>query len=369
MNSRILPFSAAALEQACHLLQQEEVCAFPTETVYGLGGNAQSTRAIERIYQLKGRPLTNPLIVHFFHTDQIQALASAWPSLAQELAVRHWPGPLTLVLPRHPDIPAMVSAGLPTIALRMPSHPVATALLRRSGLPLCAPSANRSEHISPTTAEHVVRSLPQVPLVLDGGRCPLGLESTVVDLTVHPPRLLRPGALPVVLLQQTIPNLVFRSQGEILDASEARKAPGLMKRHYAPQVPAWLIPSVEGCKPLVEFLTSPRKPLPSVAQTTEEQAVIQHPLGDPLGNFSEMSSSLWGLITHHATAFSTQHVVVEQLPNDPAGYAADLYAALYRLEDKKVSCIFIETPPKTSAWLAIQDRLQRAAQPWPGEKT
>lgn len=362
MSSLILPYNQFALDQACRLLRNDDVCAFPTETVYGLGGNAMSSKAIERIYHLKGRPLTNPLIVHLFHTDQLPALITDWPSLAQELATKHWPGPLTLVLPRHPKVPALVSAGLPTIAIRMPAHKVAIALLRESGLPLCAPSANRSEHISPTTAEHVVRSLPQVPLVLDGGPCSLGLESTVVDLTVWPPRLLRPGALPLVSLQQTLPNLALPDPKEAVDPSEARKAPGLMKRHYAPHVPAWLIRSVEGCKPLVDFLTLGN----NQASTTRLLEIIQRNVGNYSLPLPEASVFTVGLLTHHPSTVRSPHAVVEQLPNDPMGYAADLYAALYRLEDKKVSCVFVEDPPHTSAWMAIHDRLQRATQPWPG---
>lgn len=325
----IVPYNAHTLAQACMLLQQENVCAFPTETVYGLGGNAWSSQAIQRIYHLKGRPTTNPLIVHIHQTEQVHELAQGWTLYGEELAASHWPGPLTLVLARNPRVPALVSAGMPTVALRMPAHPIALDLLRTSGLPLCAPSANRSEHISPTTAQHVLRSLPHVPLILDGGPCRLGIESTVVDLTTSPPRLLRPGALSVSALQKTIPHLQLLAIEDALDTLEPRTSPGLMKRHYAPQVPTWLVETPNALQEAVHTLNNP------------------------------------GVITHHPWHLPAGvQAYVEHLSDEPVGYAADLYAALHRLESAGVSAIVIEKPPTHKRWLAIQDRLLRASLPW-----
>ena len=172
------------LRRAAALLRADGVCAFPTETVYGLGANALSPAAISRIYRLKGRPAWNPLIVHAHHADHARSLTRTWPDLAGELARRFWPGPLTMVVERAAQVPGIVSAGSATVAIRVPAHPVALALLEECSLPLAAPSANRSEGLSPTRPEHVLRSLPEVPLVVDGGSCEFGIESTVLDLTL-----------------------------------------------------------------------------------------------------------------------------------------------------------------------------------------
>lgn len=330
----IVPPTPEGLARAAALLRSGEVVAFPTETVYGLGADATRPAAIERIYTLKGRPRNNPLIVHVAEAAAAAGLAGAWSATARELAARFWPGPLTLVVPRGPRLPSLLSAGLPTVGLRVPAHPVALQLLRTVGLPLAAPSANRSESLSPTTAEHVLRSLPGVPLVLDGGPCWLGIESTVIDLCTSPPRLLRPGALPLRSLLSVLPELVLPTLERSLHAEEAGAlpAPGMLARHYAPRARLYLLdadPSDDGTRlqQAVQALPEPRglltyRPLPGLS----------------------------ALCTH-----------VELLPAEPTALAADLFAALHRLDDAGVASIAALRPPAKLDYLAIADRLERAS--------
>lgn len=320
----IVSVNPQTLAQAAALLSDGQLCAFPTETVYGLGADATNAEAVLRIYQLKGRPSYNPLIVHVPDAQSAQQLVTEWSPQANRLAQRFWPGPLSLVLPRGPHIPDIVSAGLPTVALRVPSHPVALALLQTVRRPLAAPSANRSESLSPTTARHVQRSLPNVPLILDGGPCLLGIESTVVDLTTQPPRLLRPGALPLRLLLEELPDLQLPSFA-IEQPTGAHPSPGMMTRHYAPSAPLHLI--------------------------DESQADWVASLPEPRG-----------LVTHRQLPSVTplcQHL--ELLPSSPEAYAADLYAALHRLDDQQVRSIVVLRPSQDNDWRAILDRLGRAA--------
>jgi L-threonylcarbamoyladenylate synthase len=320
----ILPVGPESLRRAAALLRAGEVCAFPTETVYGLGADATSEQAVLRIYELKGRPRHNPLIVHVADIEAARRVTSGWSDLAERLAQRFWPGPLSLVLPRGAVIPAVVSAGLPTVAVRVPAHPVALELLRTVQLPLAAPSANRSEALSPTTAQHVQRSLPQVPLILDGGPCLLGIESTVIDLTHRPPRLLRPGALPLRLLLDELPELELPEWSRHTPSGPL-PSPGMMSRHYAPMAPLSLV--------------------------REDQADLVARLPEPRG-----------LLTHEqlpeVAALCRE---IELLPPSPDAYAADLYAALHRLDDKQVRSIVVLRPHEDNDWRAVLDRLDRAA--------
>ncbi|MDW8284087.1 MAG: L-threonylcarbamoyladenylate synthase [Myxococcales bacterium] len=304
-----------SLAEAAAMLRAGGVVAFPTETVYGLGADATSEAAVRRIYEIKGRPPSNPLIVHVPDARAGQALAMVWSDQAEALAQRFWPGPLTLVVPRGARIPAVVSAGLPTLALRVPAHPVALRLLQAVDRPLAAPSANRSEHLSPTRAEHVRQGLPEVPLILDGGPCRLGIESTVVSLCTCPPRLLRPGALPLRLLRACLPELQLGPEPGAPAAS-----PGLSPRHYAPRARLLL--------------------------SAEPAAVDPGP--GPVGYLLRTTSPPRGAGR------------VERLPEDPEGYAADLYAALHRLDEAGVHTVVVESPPEGEAWMAVRDRLGRA---------
>lgn len=303
----VLP-DAAGLRRAAELLRADAVVAFPTETVYGLGAHAFSATAVAEIYRLKNRPSWNPLIVHVPTVGEARKLAAGWPAAADDLAARFWPGPLTLVVRRAPHL-TVAGAANDTIAIRIPAHDVALRLLEATGLPLAAPSANRSESLSPTTAEHVVRSLPDVPLVLDGGACRWGIESTVLDVTGDTPRLLRPGALSLRAIREVTGRVALPA--EVADGT-ARSSPGMSKRHYAPRAKLIL-------------------------------------------------ADAWDQPDESAGTIGMDGDADEVLGTDPEEYAADLYAALHRLDDKGVATIIVQNPPATEEWLAVRDRLHRAA--------
>ncbi|MEU4215262.1 L-threonylcarbamoyladenylate synthase [Actinoplanes sp. NPDC026623] len=311
---------ADGLRRAVELLQGDSVVAFPTETVYGLGAHAFSPAAIAEVYRLKNRPSWNPLIVHVPHVAAARALAEDWPDAANELAAQFWPGPLTLVVRRARHLSA-VGPPIETIAVRVPAHEVALSLLEAAGLPLAAPSANRSEGISPTTAEHVRRSLPEVPLILDGGPASWGIESTVVDLTGQTPRLLRPGALGLRALREVTGAIALPE--EVADGAQ-RSSPGMNARHYAPRARVIL---------------------------AEDVSKVEH--GDLAGPVAVLS--------YESVEDFSDDLVAEVLSVDPREYAADLYAALHRLDDAGVGTIIVQAPPETEEWLAVRDRLRRAA--------
>ena len=313
--------SPADLDEAAAVLGRGGLVAFPTETVYGLGALALEPLAVRAIYAAKGRAATNPLIVHVLGEDEARPLCARWPIEAQELVTRFWPGPLTLVLPRTDRVPDEVTGGRPTVAVRAPSHPAARALLARVRAPLAAPSANRSEHVSPTTASHVLRDLNgRIDAVLDGGRCPVGIESTVVALTPAGPRLLRAGAVPRSALEELL--------GEVPDGAPAGSvaaSPGQQKRHYAPAA-------------LVRI---------------GDSAALRRLAADLPGRVGALI---------HTEIRLPETVISLRLPSDPAGYARDLYAALRELEDRGCTSICIESVPSTGDWDAIRDRLTRAAE-------
>jgi L-threonylcarbamoyladenylate synthase len=306
---------AAGLRRAAELLHAHSVVAFPTETVYGLGANALSRKAIDEVYRLKNRPTSNPLIVHVPHVESARSLTRSWPSIANELAASFWPGPLTLVLPRNRRLTSAGTAG-DTVAIRVPAHEVALRLLEAAQLPLAAPSANRSERISPTTAQHVARGLPDVPLVLDGGPSARGIESTVLDLTTAVPTLLRPGALPLREIREVIGEIALPHEGT------ARNSPGMSRRHYAPRAKLILVPDV--------------------------REASRDDLAEPVAVLTYEGAGMPG---------------AEVLSGDPQEYAADLYAALHRMDDDGVGTILVQEPPKHEDWLAVRDRLVRAAEP------
>jgi len=245
--------SAAEIDRAARLLRAGRLVAFPTETVYGLGANARDAEAVARIYAVKRRPPTSPIIVHVASIEMAQPLVAAWPENADRLARKFWPGPLTMVLPSVADIPLIVTAGLHTVGLRMPAHPVALALIRAAGVPLAAPSANRFTELSPTTAEHVRRSLGNdVDFILDGGPCEVGIESTVLSLAEPRPVLLRPGGVSRRELEAVI--------GPIGTASDpgagSHPSPGMRARHYSPRTPYFWW-RMESCpNRAVEFICS-----------------------------------------------------------------------------------------------------------------
>src|SRR6266568_6905383 len=237
---------AAKVERAAALIRAGEVVVFPTETVYGLGANALQPRAVERIFAAKGRPFSDPLIVHIADEDALRDLASSLPEHMQELTRAFWPGPLTLIVPRGRLVPALVTAGLETVAVRMPRHAVALALIRAAGSPIAAPSANRFMHISPTTAQHALADLDgRVPLILDGGPCAVGVESTVLDVCAEVPTILRPGGVSLEALQTILPQVRLKTtQKEKGEEPLVYTSPGQMLTHYAPTIPLLLFDGV-----------------------------------------------------------------------------------------------------------------------------
>ena len=318
-----------ALEQAARVLRAGGLVAFPTETVYGLGAHALDPAAVGRIYQAKGRPGYNPLIVHTADAASARALAAAWPDEAERLAAAFWPGPLTLVLPKHDSIPESVTAGLPSVALRVPAHPVAHALLRAAGIPVAAPSANRSTGVSPTTAQHVARSLGErVDVIVDGGACPVGIESTVLSLAGPRPTLLRPGTISVDDLHPVIGEVALPSAAP--DATAARPSPGMLDRHYAPRATVRTVPQAERARMLADAADQ-------AAQGRRVGGLMMMPIDD------------------------ARIAPVIRMPDDPAGYASRLYAALHEMDAAECDVILIDSPPDTPAWAGVRDRLRRAA--------
>jgi L-threonylcarbamoyladenylate synthase len=319
---------ASAVGRAGALLRSGGLVAFPTETVYGLGANALDAAAVARVYAAKGRPAVNPLIVHVADAAGARAAAGDWPDAADRLAERFWPGPLTLVLPRGRAVPDVVTAGSPTVGVRVPAHPVALALLRSAGVPVAAPSANRSTELSPTTASHVLRGLAgRIDLILDAGPTAAGLESTVLDLTATPPRLLRPGPIAPADLEAVI-GPVQRRTG-VAAAGRPLLSPGLMARHYAP-----------------------RTPLECAAGDAEDRVRALTEAGERVG---------W--VRFGGEGEAPPGCVAVEMPTDPAEYAARLYAELHGLDAMGLDRIVVALPPDAEEWLAVRDRLKRAAQP------
>lgn len=294
--------SSDRVARAAELIRAGKLVAMPTETVYGLGANALDAAACERIFAAKGRPHTSPLIVHVDSIEMARQFVSAWPESAAILAARYWPGPLTLVLPKRDIIPDIVTAGLPTVGIRVPAHPLAIELIRAAGVPIAAPSANRFTELSPTNAAHVPQALAD--FVLDGGPARVGIESTVLSLAAGPV-LLRPGVIPLPELEALIgPIAVAAGPGEGAHAS-----PGLHERHYRPRTPIYLL--------------HPDAPTP-----------------------------------HGRGAWLR---IGREMPRDPREYAAALYAALHQLDEQGLNWIAVERPPASAEWAGVVDRLRRAA--------
>lgn len=338
MQTERLPLGPASIARAAEILRRGGLVAFPTETVYGLGARADDAEAVQRIFRAKGRPPGNPLIVHVEGAAAAAKLASPWSEEAARLAAAFWPGPLTLVVPRRSEsVPPEVTAGRPTVAIRVPAHPIARALLEACELPIAAPSANRSTSISPTTADHVLKSLDgRIDLVIDGGPTGHGIESTIVDMTSSPAVILRLGALPLSAIQRVVPAV---ERGHIVhDPSTAAAAPGMYARHYAPRSRVLIVPRE-------------RAAAEARALRDRGEAVGMLLMAEPLpADIDSLLGERAGLL-------------VEVLSADPAGYAAGLYAALHRLEDAACDSIVIEEVPGDPAWAAVRDRLRRASTP------
>nr|BBH92676.1 threonylcarbamoyl-AMP synthase [Thermogemmatispora argillosa] len=340
---------AEIIERAASLLRAGELVVFPTETVYGLGGDALREEAARRIFAAKGRPLTDPLIVHIAQMEELETVAAAVPERAQRLAAAFWPGPLTLILPRGKQVPTLVTAGLETVAVRMPSHPVARALIRAAGRPIAAPSANRFKHVSPTTAQHALADLSgRVPLILDGGPTPVGVESTVVDLCSPVPRILRPGGTSLEALREVLPEIepplpprTTASDKAEREEGQAQRSPGQMLVHYSPTVPLLLFEGEDEAQRAAIVAEALRRlergeRVGILAATEDREALRPCEEG---GALVRAPASL----------------------EEPEKVAAALFASLRALEEAAVDVILCRSFRPVGLGLAVQDRLQRAA--------
>jgi L-threonylcarbamoyladenylate synthase len=307
-----------SIDEAARLIREGELVAFPTETVYGLGGDATNERAVAKIFEAKGRPQFNPLISHVLDVGEARRLVQ-WNETADKLAARFWPGPLTLVLPREKNSPIalLATAGLDTAAIRAPAHPMAQALIRAAGRPIAAPSANRSGAVSPTRAEHVAESLgDRVKLILDGGPCEVGLESTVLDLTTATPTLLRPGGATREAIEAVIGSVALSHA--VPSGNAAHKSPGQLASHYAPARPMRL----------------------NAMSVTADEGLLAFGPQPPTGANQVLNLSVSGDLTEAA---------------------ANLFAHLRALDQPANTRIAVMPIPQTGLGLAINDRLRRAA--------
>ena len=316
---RLVEPTSDAIAEASRLLERGQLIVFPTETVYGLGADTTNAKAIELVYALKGRPADNPLIAHVLDDVQARRIVAEWDDRCAFLSERFWPGPLTLVVVRGETVGPSATAGLDTIAVRAPRHVAARALLQTFGRSISAPSANRSGRVSPTSAQHVVDDFPEATdlLVLDGGDCRIGIESTVLEMTGPTPRVLRPGSITVEQLREVL------GEVEASQITAQQASPGTTPRHYAPQTPAELV---------------------DAAQLAQRLAA-----GSPAA-----------VLCFDPASVKPPHVPVP-MPRSAEQYAAHLYDALRIADATGLSRILIEQPPETHGqWAAIHDRLRRA---------
>ena len=329
---------AALIKQAADVLRSGGLVAFPTETVYGLGANATDAEAVNHIFSAKNRPASDPVIVHIGSVEQLEGVARDIPALARTLAARFWPGPLTLVLQRGEAIPANVSAGRASVAVRLPSHPVARALIQAAALPIAAPSANTFSRPSATSAQHVLEDLnSHVDIILDGGPTPIGVESTVLDLTGNTPVVLRPGGVSLEMLAQVIPEINW--QPEYLHTDESAVSPGQMLKHYSPRATVLLF---DGEWSVVQ-------------QHMRQTATEQVRLGRRVGVLT---------VEEALDSFHSLPVEIVSLGSEgnPEQISANLFAALRDLDRRAVDVVLAHGIGRTGLGAAIWDRLVRAAE-------
>lgn len=333
MNTLLLhPEDAGAIEQAGAMLASGQVVGIPTETVYGLGANALDGNAVRQIFAAKGRPMDNPLIVHIADFDQIYPLVEGVPEAARRLADAYWPGPMTIILPKSDRIPVEVSAGLDTVGIRLPSHPVARAVIRAAGVPIAAPSANTSGRPSTTTAAHVMEDMSgKIAAVLDGGACAVGVESTVISLAGDKPRLLRPGGISLEQLEAVLGSVeVDRAVREQIGDDVRVSAPGMKYRHYAPHAPVTAV------------------------------------CGDPEKGAAYIASQLTGqsgviCFDEFADCFPGHIVRTIGRSDDQAAQAHAIFDALRAFDETDVTAIFAQCPDDSGIGLAVANRLKKAA--------
>ncbi len=328
----------AAVIRAAELLRTGEVVALPTETVYGLAANALEEKAVAKIFQIKGRPANNPIIVHVASIEMAKRCVTDWPTDADKLAKAFWPGPLTLVLPRAKEIPDMVTAGGPTVGVRWPSHPLIQAVIRECDFPLAAPSANLSSRISPTTAEHVRKQLGgKISLIIDGGQSQVGIESTVLDLTpllrakAGPPEILRPGMIHAESFAAVCGGGVRSPKTKARTSHLPLASPGLLEKHYAPKAKLLVLNWNDEADLKTRLVT--RHVSPAACHVIAHTRI---PLVDSFAN-------------------------VCVIPHDAEAFARAIYAELHRCDEAGAEWIVVEAPPDLLEWSAIADRLRRAA--------
>lgn len=333
--ARRLDETGRVIEKAVEILRAGGLVAFATETVYGLGADARNASAVRKIFEAKGRPATNPLIVHVSDASVARRYVTDWPPAAARLAEAFWPGPLTLVLPKSSEIVSEVTASLDTVAIRSPDHPLAQSLLHEFDGPVAAPSANRSSRVSPTTAEHVRRELgANVDMILDGGPCTVGIESTVLDLSRERPTILRPGAIGIAALQALIGPV--DSLGG-LDKTGPSSSPGRSAVHYSPTAAAFRFGA--GDLPVLERF-------------------FAHGLGRKAAVLIMAQTDLARRVRK---LIGTAAVV--EMPCTAQAYARKLYAALHDADASGATVIWIQEPPSTVEWDAVRDRIDRATRP------
>ena len=325
---------AAAVKRATELLRAGEVVALPTETVYGLAANALDAKAVAKIYEIKGRPAHNPIIVHVADVEMAKRCVTAWPANADQLMKSFWPGPLTIILPRTQIIPDIVTAGGATVGVRWPSHPFMQAVIRACGFPLAAPSANLSNSISPTNATHVSKQLgDKLALIVDGGQSQVGIESTVIDLVAQPPRVLRPGMIHEESLRAALGDCGARiADCQLANQSVSElRSPGLLKKHYSPKAKLVVRHWRDAADLNLQLATF------NLQRTKTHLIAHTHiPSGEGLGG-------------------------VSVIPHDEEAFARAIYAELHRCDEAGAELIVVEALPAGPEWRAIADRLTRAA--------
>ncbi|NWG33272.1 MAG: threonylcarbamoyl-AMP synthase [Chloroflexi bacterium] len=330
--TRLLPATLENVAIAAQTIRSGGLVAFPTETVYGLGANALDTNAVARIFAAKGRPAEDPLIVHLDKAERVSLVACSISDVAHTLMHAFWPGPLTLILPKQPQIPDLVTSGLDTVAVRVPDHPLALALIQAAGLPIAAPSANRFGHTSPTTAQHVWHDLQsRIDIILDGGPTPIGVESTVLDVSTHPPRILRPGGVTREMLEAVIgPIKLLKQRGETV---KGLPSPGLLEKHYAPRAELILFLGEGAGSALTKyFLTEKHARRVGVLAADED-----------------------------AEALEKSGAIVYRLGAGLTSIARHIYAGMRWLDEQDVDLILCRDFGESGLGLAIRDRLKRAA--------
>lgn len=321
----------AAVRQAAAALRAGEVVALPTETVYGLAANALDAQAVARIFEIKGRPAHNPIIVHVAGLEMAKQCVQLWPEVAEELARAFWPGPLTLVLPKAAALPGIVTAGGSTVGVRWPAHPFIEAVIRECGFPLAAPSANLSNQVSPTSAEHVRKQLRgRLRWIVDGGPSQVGIESTVLDLTARPPRVLRPGMIHAETLAAVLGETPSRDKQMAVE-TETLRSPGMLRKHYAPRAKVLVLNWHDALD-----------------------------LKSQLSNRKRDSVGAW-VVAHTCIPAAADFAGVSVMPHDAEAYARALYAEWHRCDEAGVEVIVMESLPDLPGWGGLADRLRRAA--------